>query len=103
MNDKYLFIRTNKGEPYPELSAVICADSPQDAIRKAEYFPFGIEDMEDLDFTFTEFESMVFSYYGLIEGTSSWDMGNGQDGTRTVIVCIVSDDDSGRFDHIYPA
>ena len=104
----YAFISVRRGE-VPELSAIVGAESAEEAIRKAEYYPFGLTSYYDrigLDpsYTMQDFEDMVFAYYDLYDedDTAAY---NGMDGTHHIMVTIPGykeDGINGHFISITP-
>lgn len=107
MYDTYIFVRVEKGDIYPLMMGQIQAKSPEEAIRAMNYYPWNKEDYEEMivdvpDWEFESFEQMVFAYYGLVEGSCPYDLGNGQDGLRTMIVVVPDPSDPLTVSYVLP-
>jgi hypothetical protein len=87
----YIFIGATRKNT-PTLEVVVHADNPKEAIQKTDYYPYCIQDFEESRVekgtSWVEWIEGVYQYYGLVEGESAYDAGNGPDGYRTIMVCI---------------
>ena len=94
----YIFIQLSRKGP-PRLEGTLRAESPEEAIRKNNLYPYDPNDFHESraeqqlpDMTQEEMEQEVFAYYGLIKDKDCWDLGNGPDGYGTQLIEVKDDD-----------
>ncbi len=101
----YVFLQTSRKEP-PYLAHTVRANTPEEAIKEAKYFPYDPADWDESDEENDEVTSQedriktVHAYYGLIPGKSAYDAGNGPDGYGTVLVEVSME---GHETKLYPS
>ncbi len=104
----YLFIRIERHCYCPELNYTIQADTVEEAIGAAGFYPYCLDDFAEArthnpPVTFEEWEQNVFDYYGLGSDEAFRNSGNSDDGNYHIITCTPDGSDPTKVPVVYPS